>query len=289
MTGLEYFAFESNYDRTTRLLNAKFGSQGIGILTLLLKSIYGDMGYYMIWNDESRLLFGNEAEVAENVVDACVGWNVFDREKFEKYSILTSPEIQNRYAEGAKRRKRVEFISEYLLTDVTDNGERKNVVVMHTQCQHDVEPVQIKEKKRNEKKVNENNNQKKTQGQPCADPVVVETKQGVYEEVYGKSKPSVEKSLQKYLDKMDRELVVHILTLAKADSKPWSWVTAVLENHLAQGTRTVAEFQQKSRQHSSSPPKNTFTDYTPQGNYDIEAMERRNLEKRLESVRKKSG
>lgn len=299
MTGLEYFAFEANYDRTTRLLTAKFGACGIGILTLLLKSIYGDMGYYMVWNDESRLLFGDEADIADNVVNACVGWNVFDREKFDKYSILTSAEIQSRYAEGIKRRKRVEFINEYLLTDVTDNGERANVFIVSAQCQHnvdtmltscqqDVEQGQVKEKKRNEKKVNENNNKENKESDEVV--AVVDTPKGVYKEVYGTDEPAIESSLTKYLTKMDRELLIHVLTQAKADSKPWSWVTAVLDNHLKQGTRTLAEFKEKSKAHlGSSPPKNKFTDYTEQGNYDIEAMERRNLEKRMASIRNKSG
>ncbi len=105
--GLSYFPLDTHLDFKAKMLRREFGAVGIGILTYLLMLIYGERGYYAEWNDDVALSFAEELHVGcmavSEVVSACIRRGIFDREKFEQHSILTSAEIQRSYLEAKKR------------------------------------------------------------------------------------------------------------------------------------------------------------------------------------------
>lgn len=131
-SGLDYFYLSCSPNDRIQLIEAEFGITGFAIVVKLFTKIYEGCGYYCEWNDEVALLFSRKAcglsqgdHVVSEVVKAALKRNLFSSELFEKYGILTSPGIQKRFFEAAKRRTEVEVNEDYLLFDV---GKMKNIV-----------------------------------------------------------------------------------------------------------------------------------------------------------------
>ena len=66
--------------------------------------------------------------IIDQVVNASIKRGIFDKELFDKYSILTSSGIQKRYLDVTYKRKEVEIIGAYLLLSGAEN--RSNVVII---------------------------------------------------------------------------------------------------------------------------------------------------------------
>lgn len=125
-SGLDYFPLACTFDDRIQLIEAEFGNTGFAIVVKLFQKIYGECGYYCEWNDEVALLFSRKAcglsqgdHVVSEVVNAALKRGIFSKDLFEKYGILSSPGIQKRYFEAAKRRAEIEVERRYLLIDVT--------------------------------------------------------------------------------------------------------------------------------------------------------------------------
>jgi len=124
--GIDYFPFDIDFfqDEKIQFVSARFGTKGEAITIKLLCKIYRN-GYYTKWDDDTALLFAKG--VGDGCLDSCVKDVVyellkrgfFERSIFERFGILTSKGIQNRYFEAAKRYKTIDVISEYLLIDVS--------------------------------------------------------------------------------------------------------------------------------------------------------------------------
>lgn len=118
-SGIPYFPLECQLDEKFELIEAEFGLTGFAIVVKLLQRIYGGRGYYCEWTNEVALLFGKRCGVGgsavSEIVSAAIKRGIFDKDKFDRYSILTSRGIQERYFEAVSRRKCVEVKSEYLL------------------------------------------------------------------------------------------------------------------------------------------------------------------------------
>lgn len=118
-SGLDYFPLDTCLDDKFELIEAEFGLTGFGVVVKILQKIYGGEGYYVEFTREVALLFAKKIGVGGNVVSeivsAAIRWGIFDREMFEKYSILTSNGIQKRYFEAVSRRKSITVRNEYLL------------------------------------------------------------------------------------------------------------------------------------------------------------------------------
>ena len=124
--GIDYFPFDVDFfqDEKVQFISARFGVKGESITIRLLCKIYRN-GYYTEWNDDTALLFAKS--VGDGCQDTCVKDVVyellkrgfFDRSIFERFGILTSRGIQNRYFEAIKRYKSIDVFGEYLLVDVS--------------------------------------------------------------------------------------------------------------------------------------------------------------------------
>jgi len=101
------------------------------IVIRLLCKIYRN-GYYINWDDDTALLFakgvgdGCQDTFVKDVVFELLKRGFFDRSIFERFKVLTSRGIQTRYLEATERYKRVDFIREFLLVNVSKN---KNVYI----------------------------------------------------------------------------------------------------------------------------------------------------------------
>ena len=127
-TGLDFFSFDCVLDDKLRLIEAEFGSKGFTVVVKLWSNIYRDKGYYCEWNDDLMLLFATDevtdcgVNLVKEIVFACIRRNIFSKELYEKYHILTSRGIQKRYAMATAERKRVDWKKEYLLIDIPKNS-----------------------------------------------------------------------------------------------------------------------------------------------------------------------
>ena len=126
--GLDYFSLDCHMDDKIKLIQAEFGLKGFAIVVKLWQMIYREHGYYGEWNKEKELLFSHDecsdcgVQLIDNIVAACVERDIFSKELFQKYGILTSKGIQKRYFSAITRREKVNVKKEYLLISIGKNA-----------------------------------------------------------------------------------------------------------------------------------------------------------------------
>lgn len=129
--GLDFFPLDVSMDAKMELIEAEFGLTGFGVVVHLLQEIYGKAGYYIEWTEEVALLFARKVglggSVVSEIIEASIRRGMFDREKYDKYRVLTSRGIQKRYFEAVKRRKVLEVDKNILLVDLTHFSENVNI------------------------------------------------------------------------------------------------------------------------------------------------------------------
>jgi len=172
--GIDYFSLDVVLDDKFELFEAEYGLQGFGFIIKLFQKIYEANGYYYKWSDDEKLLFSKKINVDINLINdyitCALKRDIFNKNLFEKYNILTSNGIQKRFLEASKRRKRIEIIKEYFLIDIEANPEygdlTTNVVYVsnnnengNNNVQNDNDNSQRKGKETKEKEI-ENINQK---------------------------------------------------------------------------------------------------------------------------------
>ena len=135
-SGIDYFPLDVTLNAKFELIEAEFGLTGFGVVVHLLQEIYGMAGYYIEWTEEVALLFARKlglgGSVVSEIIEASVRRGMFDKEKYDKYRVLTSRGIQKRYFEAVSRRKVLEVDESILLVNVTQicknvDIKRKNV------------------------------------------------------------------------------------------------------------------------------------------------------------------
>lgn len=165
--GLEYFPLDCVMDDKTELIEAKYGIIGFGIIIKLFQKIYSQ-GYYYRWGEEESLLFSKRINVDNNllndIINDCLRWDLFKKDIYEKFGVLTSRGIQKRYIEATSRRKEVEIEKVLLLVTLTEKMRHVTIVqneFMYTETQVNVDVKQtetpqskVKESKVKESKVN---------------------------------------------------------------------------------------------------------------------------------------
>lgn len=136
--GVDYFPLNTNTDGDIKfqIIEARYGIVGFGIILKIYQLIYGDKGYYCEWNELvaaisaskwSCVEFPTTEKQVSKVVREAARYGIFNEEMLEKYGILTSKGIQERYFEVAKRRLKVNVKNEYLLINAPTNAENVNI------------------------------------------------------------------------------------------------------------------------------------------------------------------
>jgi len=169
--GLEYFPLVCNQGEKLDLIEADFGIIGFAVIVKLFQRIYGEKGYYCKWNDDVALLFSARCglqgrNVVSEVVKCALRRNLFDRGLYEKYGILTSEGIQERYFEAAKRRVSVEVESCYLL--LSDAKIPKNVVINEKNADRNAKNVCRNGQRKVEESKGKESKEKKNSAEPQA-------------------------------------------------------------------------------------------------------------------------
>ncbi|MGL9971449.1 Lin1244/Lin1753 domain-containing protein [Enterococcus sp. DIV1420a] len=168
--GVDYYSVDVDFlkDIKYRKIRKSCGPQTCEILLCLLGYIYGDMGYFLRWDEDSAFLVtddvGAKEGLVKEVVTKAVQVGFFDHDKYQKYKILTSNGIQKRYKLMTSKRKEVVMQEEYLVIDGNnppstvvkgvDNTQRereskRESKVKKTSCKYSDEHLRLAEKLKN--------------------------------------------------------------------------------------------------------------------------------------------
>lgn len=165
--GLDYFPLDCRLDTKLRIVIALFGLPGFAIVVMLWQRIYGEEGYYIEWNEDYGRLFALENntdyDIVSKVVDESLKRGIFNQEKFQKYSILTSKGIQERYLMMTEKRTGIKILDEYaVLSAPSDLVSVEKTGVSSPKTRVSDGRKYTKEKKEKETKEKETKANKKT-------------------------------------------------------------------------------------------------------------------------------
>ena len=120
--GVDYFPLDCHMNDGMKLIEAEFGLVGFGIVIKLWQKIYSGKGYYTEWARDVALVFARDNSVGANVVHevvrACFSRGIFDQGMYEKFGILTSEGVQERYFKAIERRSFEKIDRRYLLITI---------------------------------------------------------------------------------------------------------------------------------------------------------------------------
>ena len=108
--GLDYFPIVCDPEDKVEYLEAKHGIVGFGVLIKLWTRIYKQHGYWCDWSEKSEIFFSKEVGISlselREILATCFEENLFNREKYEKYKVLTSSGVQKRWIFISRNSKR---------------------------------------------------------------------------------------------------------------------------------------------------------------------------------------
>lgn len=243
--GINYFPLNVHLDDKFELIEAEFGLKGFAIVVKLFQKIYGQQGYYCEWTEDVALLFGKNVglggDAVSEIVRAAIKRGIFDSELYDKYQILTSRGIQERYFEAVSRRKEVEVRKEYLLIKV--DQIYKNVRSLNENVNISSKNVNISEQKKvEESKVKEKRVEEKEL--PRLPVRIVK----LYENNIAPLTPITLQGLDDWLNAMSEDVVEYAISEAvKNNKRNYKYIEAILRNHFNAGRTTLAEVQSAKR------------------------------------------
>lgn len=169
-TGLDYYPTSCILDDEYKIINARYGAAGIGILEILLRKIYGVEGYFCNWSEDLMYIFASEnsfdPKLVNSLIELLLQRDYFCKELYEKYSILTSEKIQKTFFDAAKRRKTLEVKTEYIVCEslISYVNVSKNEEIADNSSKNVNKPKQrrVKESKVKESKVKESRGEEAT-------------------------------------------------------------------------------------------------------------------------------
>ncbi|MBD9891119.1 Lin1244/Lin1753 domain-containing protein [Enterococcus faecalis] len=269
--GVDYYSLDVDFlkDIKYRKIRKSCGPQTCEILLCLLSYIYGDMGYFLRWDEDSAFLVaddvGAKEGLVEEVVNKAVQVGFFDHDKYQKYKILTSNGIQKRYKLMTSKRKEVVLQEEYLIID--GNNSLSTVVNGVNNTQREKE----RESKVNKSKVN------KKETESCINPSSPETsvEKAFFEEPLGEEKlteliryysqnvspatPVNITDLQYDLADFDGDLELlkeAVNICARNNERRYSYFAGILKNWRANGVKTYADYLNNERERADKKTQN---------------------------------
>lgn len=167
-TGIDYFPHSCATQTEMEILEAKCGIVGYAVINKLYERIYASDGYFCKWSDNIEIVFakniGVDLECIRKVIEVAFENEIFSKEMFDRYKILTSKEIQEIYIEVTKKRKKIVFVKEFMLVEncgqtVNDNhnsiNDNHNSINDAHNTQSKVEESRGNKSKENERKENQ--------------------------------------------------------------------------------------------------------------------------------------
>lgn len=178
--GIDYFPFDVDFfsDIKIRKIARACGSQATSILICLLCNIYKDNGYYILWDEDLPFVIADTVGVSEGAVKEVIykalQVDFFDQNIYNKYQVLTSYGIQKRFKSAVYKRESIEYIEEYMVSDVRNKvSDVKNKVTDVRSTQSKVKKSKVKKSKENKKEISPEGDTKKDElSLPAAQPKI---------------------------------------------------------------------------------------------------------------------
>lgn len=250
--GLDYFPKNVDFyhKQINRIIYNEYGIYALVLYDFILCYIYENEGYYMVidrafWSIVKDGI-GLEKEKVIELLEAIVDNEIFDRELYENYSVLTSAEIQKIYI-TAKRKKSDAIDEKFYLLDeeevsdtktggycsenppkkskvnkskvkeskvnkIKENKSKLNLPLLHQRKEEEADFIRQKEE-------DEDDDEEK-----CY--VINEFKNNISE-----TTPVIENEIKKWVSLTDSDFVVNgICESAKRGAKTWQYVETLLKN-----------------------------------------------------------
>jgi uncharacterized phage protein (TIGR02220 family) len=131
--GLDYFPLDVNCDDKVKMIDARFGASGFGVLIKLWQIIY-ENGYFINWTEREVLLYKTrinaDINLINDVINESVKWELFNKSIYESHSVLTSKGIQKRYLEAIRRRHEITVHLDYWIIEIPELTDKLNVIIV---------------------------------------------------------------------------------------------------------------------------------------------------------------
>lgn len=158
--GLDYFPVDTDIFENIQIrkLKNQYKSSGFLVYFAILCDIYKKEGYFLrisedyLYDLSDRM--GETEEEVQKIIDYCLQINLFDRQKYDLFHILTSKSIQERYILVVKRCKNP-ICEEFSCVNVPETG---------------VSVTEMRQRKEKESKVNLQQQQQRACEEPKEEP-----------------------------------------------------------------------------------------------------------------------
>ena len=153
---LDWFKLDCQQDTKIDLIESEFGLTGFAVVIKLWQLIYGGEGYYCTWNEDVALVFAKKngvgAGVVSEIIASCLRRGIFDKQLYDRYGILTSHGIQERYYDCTDRRKNVKIKDEYRLLCNAPESKNADISNENVYISTEKDHISATEEKREEER-----------------------------------------------------------------------------------------------------------------------------------------
>ena len=163
-TGTDYFPLDVELDIKMDFVESRYGNDGFSTIIKLWQKIYAENVYYCKWDNDIAVLFAfkkaNNIDIdkLDGIIKLALEKELFDKNIYEKYGVLTSAGIQKRYLLITERRKKVVINGDYLLIDIPTNSINVDINFINVDINSKNVDIntqsKVKESKGKESKVN---------------------------------------------------------------------------------------------------------------------------------------
>ncbi|MBK7106600.1 MAG: DUF4373 domain-containing protein [Ignavibacteriae bacterium] len=164
--GVDYFPLDCRFDDNIDLYLTEKESNGLAVLITTWQLIYSNDGYFKKFDDDLLLMIkkriGLSLDEIRSCLMACIKREIFDKNLFEKFNILSSRTIQKIYFSSAKKKKEIIIVNlDYLLfmpenDNLIDSGGNK-INVCGNQIDSGGNTTKEEEEEKKKKKENQPN------------------------------------------------------------------------------------------------------------------------------------
>jgi hypothetical protein len=155
--GIDYFPLDVDFNDNVEMYLTEKESNGLSVLITTWQLIYKNNGYFIEDNHDLYVMIKKrvslDLEIISDCIKACLSRNIFDKSLHEKYEILTSSGIQERYFDAAKKKKEVKFDSRFLLIKVDSYENTINVGINGVDSCENATKEKEKEKEKKKKHI----------------------------------------------------------------------------------------------------------------------------------------
>lgn len=146
--GIDYFSLDVDFDTSLEIVLAEYGEKGLGIVVRIWQHLYKS-NYFIPYNKDELLMIKRKCsdtsvDEIKDVIERMIEKNLFSKELFEEFQVLTSPRIQSNYLEAKTKSNHFAIYPELILV---------NTEKIHVNSY--LAPEQLPQRKLKEKKLKE--------------------------------------------------------------------------------------------------------------------------------------